>query len=306
MADNEIILECPICGQNHNSPKLYVNIEKGLFNCFRCNFSGPIKNLHKYPSVMSKLQDILDSSSMIKLNASKPLDISSFDLLDALNPVREISYSDPHFHYLLNRGWTEEVISIYRPMVSTNIKYKDRIILPIFDDFGKDLIYFTARSILSDSSLKYINAKVSKSNIIFKSKLQENRLYPTIGVICEGIFDSCLIPNAIGLLGKSLSKENEANILSFLQGKSKIYVCLDKGAETNIEKICQKLYTWAPNKLIYFINTEAYGEKDLGDLSKEMSPHQLLQFIIVNSIQYKSETLTSGLKTRLNLLNQCR
>ena len=33
------IYRCPVCERNSGSGHLYVNYQKGMFNCFKCNFS---------------------------------------------------------------------------------------------------------------------------------------------------------------------------------------------------------------------------------------------------------------------------
>lgn len=296
----EHILECPHCPRGKDN-KLYVNVDQGVFHCFRCEFKGPIKKLYRYPNIISKLEDLLDLAETARLRMEKPLELSSFELLKSLNPVREVLYGDPHYTYLIDRGWTDALISSYRPLVSANSLYADRVILPIFDASDK-LVYFTGRSILSGVKQKYINASVPKSNIVFLSKLVENSLYPKIGVICEGFFDGFKIPNALALLGKMLSHDNEHNVLGFLKNKTDIYVCLDKGAESEMVVICKKLHNWAPSKHIHFINTSAYGDQDLGDLSKTLSSHQLLSFIMGNSTEYVPPTLSSSIKNRFLLV----
>ena len=297
---SEHILECPECPSGKDN-KLYVNVELGLFNCFRCGFKGPIKKLYRYPSLISKLQDLLDLAEINKLRSLKPLEVSTFSLLESLNTVREVLYTDLQYSYLLQRGWTDDIIAIYRPLISTNPLYSDRVILPIFND-KDELIYFTGRSMNSTAKQKYSNASVPKSDIVFLSKLPENALYKNTGVICEGYFDGYKIPNALALLGKTLSHNNEHNVLQFLKNKTEIYVCLDKGAEKEITDICHKLHTWAPSKQIYYIDTVAYGKDDLGDLSKRSSPHQLLSFIKQNSKLYVPPTLSSNLKNRFALI----
>lgn len=299
MSDNEIILKCPICEKN-DSPKLYVNVELGLMNCFRCGFKGSIKKLYKYPHIIEILKDKISLSEMSRLNKFKPLEQSSYSIFNELNPVREIIYTDPQFDYLVNRGWTDDMIFTYRPMLSLNNKFKDRVIIPIIDN--EEIVYFTARDLSNNSKQKYLNAEVSRKNIIFKSKLDENMLFPEDCFFCEGIFDAAKLPNSIALLGKTISKENEQNILEFLRGKKRIYICLDYGAESCMNVIAKKLSSWCLHKELYIINTLSYDGKDLGKLAETNNSIGLVNFIKLNSKPYNSPTLTDNFKNKFNLV----
>ena len=240
-------------------------------------------------------------SEFTKLKSFKPLDIKNIDILEDLNPVREISYKDIQYSYLMSRGWSDELVFIYKPLVSLNPAYLDRVILPVIKE--DKVIYWTARSIKSDSSMKYKNPSIARKDIIFESKLSENKFFPEKLVICEGIFDACSIPNAIALFGKTITKENEANILQKAVGKSEIYVALDYGAETWIQTICSNLYNWMPTKEIYYVNTANYKEKDLGDLSEELNAFDLMAWIQSNSIRYVPQSAMDTIKGKLKLYN---
>ena len=296
----EIILHCPHCPAD-KSAKLYINIENSVFNCFRCEFKGSIKKLHKYPELMAKLEDQLSLAETNKLRSFKPVDIKSHNILNDLNPVREIVYTDPQYAYLVGRGWTDEMVQAYRPLVSRSPKYLDRVILPIFDNEEK-LIYYTARSIDPETTARYRNAEISRKDILFESKIPEAMLFPDLGFILEGIFDAAKIPNAVALLGKSLSKENESHLIQFFKKRASIYICLDAGTGPIMETLCSTLHSWFPNKAIYYIKEEAYQNQDLGKLSETLSSVQLVNWIKTNSILYVQPTLSSKLKTRFTLI----
>lgn len=290
-------LTCPCCPKGKSS-KLYINVELGVFNCFRCNFQGSIKKLYKYPELIAKLDDQLSLAESSKLKHFKPLDLTAYDILSDLNPVREIYYTDPQYAYLIKRGWTEEMINTYRPLVSDNSKYAHRVILPIFDA-NDDMVYFTARSIDPETTTRYKNAEIPRSGILFVSKLNDAVLFPDIGIITEGFFDGAKLPNCVSLLGKVVSKENETNLINIFKQRSSIYVCLDAGTESNMFNICSKLHSWFPNKAIYYISEAAYNGKDLGNLSETMTSVQLVAFIKNNSIKYTQPTISSTLKRQI-------
>ena len=296
----EVILICPHCSDS-KSPKLYVNVDAGVFNCFRCGFKGKLKHLYKYPALLSTLEDKLSLSEYNKLKAVKPLEISNAAALADMNPVRNILYNDPHYAYLINRGWTDSLITLYNPLISLNPKYKDRVILPVIRE--EKIVYFTARSITSSEGMKYKNPAVMRSDILFESRLPENSLYMDDLVICEGYFDAFKIPNALGLLGKTVTAENELRIVEHMAGKQNIYVCLDSGAEKEISTICEKLLSWMPSKKVYAIDTSKYNGNDLGKMAEGLSSFELLAWIKKNSSLYCKPSLSSQLRNRLMLTN---
>ena len=292
----EIILHCPKC-EAHDTPKLYINLEKQVFNCFRCNWHGKIRELYKFPKLVSSLENQLSLAEFAKLKSFKPLDCSNLDVMEDLNPVRELFYEDPQYTYLLNRGWTDDLISLYKPLLSLNPKYKDRVIIPVVKN--DKIIYWTARSIIANPVLKYKNPSMPRNNIIFEASIPENRFFLDTLVICEGIFDAFKIPQAISLFGKTITTENELNIIKKASNKDYIFVALDEGAENCMENICKKLYSWFPNKKIRFIDTTKYQNEDLGKMSERLTPFELLHWIQDNSKLYVPESLTSSLKAKL-------
>lgn len=297
----ELILQCPHCPKD-KPPKLYINVDKGVFNCFRCgDFHGKLWKLKEYPEIFAILEDKLSLAEITQITSfHKPMEESSFAVLDELNPVREVLATDAQYAYLLSRGFTEGLISIYAPLVSLNPKHINRVVIPIYDS-DNNLIYFSSRDITNLSHHKYANPEVPKAGIVFESQVPEALLYADSAVICEGVFDAFKIPNAIALLGKSLSQKTEKVILNKLQHKKKIYICLDVNAEDCISELARKFTTFFPNKEIYCINTAAYGNLDLGDMSKTLTPHQLFSFIKANSSLFTTQSLTDKIKDRFSL-----
>lgn len=301
----EIVLHCPKCPTD-KTPKLYINPELGVFNCFRCGFHGKISWLYKYPDIISKIEDQVSLAEFSKLQQFRPLDVYNIDVIESLKPYREIKETDPQYLYLMSRGWTEDLINIYRPFISSADDYKDRVIIPIIEN--DTVVYFTARSILQDTFQKYKNPDtISRKNIIFSSKTPESVLFSKDFIILEGIFDAFKVPSSIALLGKTLSKENEMRLLNMMSDKQNIYICLDYGAEASIDLLCKKVYSWFPSKSIYKINTASYitekyptdNPMDLGILAKTHTPLELLSWIKANSVRYEPLSLLDILHSKV-------
>ena len=297
---SEVIVKCPHCPPN-KSPKLYINADKGVFQCFRCsNFHGTLGYLlSEFPEYSDLIENkvALAATSRYRAFLRKT---SRYDILDYLNPVRHILPSDPHWDYLLARGWTEEMIFSYQPMLSVNSGYTDRVVLPVFDSAG-DMIYYVARALSGAGGDKYKNAPVPKINAVFSSKLPENAVYSDIVVLCEGIFDAAKIPSAHALLGKVITAAQEPAVFSICKPAKSIYVALDAGAEQPMDVIADRLSSWFPTKKIYTLDTSAYNGRDLGNLAETSSSFDLISFVLANSVIWKPTTSLSGsVKSKLS------
>ena len=277
MVDTEKIFKCPLCPM-HKEPKLYVNIDKGVFNCFHCNFAGPISKLAKYPAIYSQIED-RESLAVFKRLAYKELKKKVFgsDLMKALKPFREIEESDDEYAYLISRGFDEDIIDCYDVFVSDNSRYQDRVFITINNDDGEP-VFYTGRSILQGITPKYLNSMVDK-DFVFKSKTPVDNFYTDNAYIGEGVFDMYKLPGGIALLGKTLAKDQHKSLFAALRSKKNIYTCLDPGTKRETMALVKELDSWFPSKSIYVLNWAENADIDLGDLSQKMSRIDLMSYV---------------------------
>ena len=274
---DEQLFTCPRC-ERGKEPKLYVNSEKGLFNCFRCGFAGPISRLRNYPEIYSQVEDRDSLSTFSRLHEAKvKAHQLNAELLRPLKPFRDILEEDAEFDYLLSRGWDGDIISCYNVLVSDNDKYINRVFITVEDD-KNDTVFFTGRSIDKDTMPKYMNS-VAKKDFVFKAKTPVDEFYTDNAYICEGIFDAFKLPGGIALLGKTLTKAQHTSLFSALRSKKNIYICLDPGTQRETKAIAKELDSWFPNKNIYTIDWGTETNIDLGDLSSKMSRTDLMSFV---------------------------
>lgn len=287
----ELSIPCPYCPA-HKESKLFVNIEKGVFNCFRCGYSGKIDKLSRqHPNLFSKIEDNISVSAFnrLKMYATVRPDAElDSSVLSELKTVRKIDESDPHYEYLLGRGWTEEIISLYAPLKTQTEKYKDRVIIPVVDDNNK-VVYFTARDITGLSKMKYTNPAKDK-DFIFKSKTPVDTVYTEDAFICEGIFDGFKLPGGCSLLGKTLNKTQHSPLYKFLKSRKNVYICFDPGTEKYAERLAVEIDSWFVDKNIFIMDWVSDSEEnstDLGDISKTLTYNQLMRFVKANSHEAK-------------------
>jgi len=279
----EIELVCPYCPSDATN-KLYANIELGVFHCYRCEFSGKIDSLkYNHPVLYSELEDLSALPLYAKVNAYNKEPEFDSTVKDDLKGSTSITELDREYYYLLERGWTDASIHLYRPLKSSNTIYKDRAIIPVVDR-KNTVIYYTARDISNKAKQKYINP-ASDKNFIFYSKTPLDSVYSDIAFIGEGVFDMFKIPGGCALLGKTLNKKQHNVLYEFLKPRKSIYICLDPGTRKDADALAIEIDSWFSDKEIHIMKwvDSKTSKLDLGDLSKTYTERQLIRFIQDNS-----------------------
>ena len=196
---NEILFFCPDC--NHHKLKLSVNIDKNAFKCWVCDYRGRnirrlirrcgnYTQLNKWDEITNridynKFEDIFNEKE--EKEPLQKLDMpEGFHSLCAKNKSYAAMRS---YKYLINRGLTDMDILRWKIGYCSKGEYKNRIVVPSFDDDG-DINYFVARSYTGDS-YKYKNPKASK-NIVFNELFVD---WDSDLVLVEGVFDAIKKPS---------------------------------------------------------------------------------------------------------------
>jgi transcription elongation factor Elf1 len=276
MMTEEKIFQCPVC--KHHNHKLYVNVDKGVMNCFHCGFAGPISKLKNYPAIYSQVEDRESLAVFNKLKQDRVREYKqNSELLKELRPFREIEVEDPQFDYLLSRGWDQDIIDCYDVLVSDNEHYSDRVFITVNDDMD-NTVFYTGRTILKGVLPKYLNS-VAKKDFVFKAVTPVDEFYPENAYICEGIFDAFKLPGGVALLGKTLGKDQHASMFAALRSKKRIYICLDPGTDRETKTLAKELDSWFPNKEIYTIQWGTETDIDVGDLSSRMSRTDVMSYV---------------------------
>jgi|TARA_R110000868_G_scaffold103107_3_gene283989 hypothetical protein len=273
---------------DHYKPKLEINIRinskaDNPWHCWISDERGKtIKSLFKKLRVSKQSWD--DYNSIFnKLNRySSEYDVSDVveqvQLPKEFHPLYESSNSTKRkhaLHYLLNRGFRVEDIVKYNIGYCEEGEYRDKVIIPSYDERGK-LNFFVGRSFYQ-TQYKHKNPKVSKDIIGFDLLVN----WDTPIILCEGVFDAIAIRrNAIPLFGKSIQSELEKKIIG--NSVKKLYICLDSDALKNALGLAKKFMSYGiqthlvdlgdddPSELGYKkINEKIYGTPPL-DLRKLM------------------------------------
>ena len=268
--DAQLLFHCPKC--DHHKKKLSINLEKGYFKCWVCDWSG--RNLYR---IVRRHGDYNQKQHWKRL--TQQIEITNFaEILFGENPVIEKKQKIelPHsfvslvnrnlpntasaaINYLENRGVKKGDIFKWKIGYCSSGEYASRIVIPSFD-LGGDINYFIGRTYSGDW-LRYTNPKISK-DIIF------NHLYLDFDeplTLVEGVFDAIKAgENSVPLLGSTLT-ENSSLFMEIVKNDTPIYLALDSDADKKTNKLI-KLFLKYDIEL-YNIDIDPYS--DVGEMTSE-------------------------------------
>lgn len=186
--ETEWVGKCPRCLKPDH---LGVNFKRGIFGCFRCNWSGHISKLE------SKFTLIKGKEIILTGNTPPPKKDFNTQPLDP-----------DHYAYVKERGITDDEIYAWKLCQSDELPF--RVIFP-----WPNWEYYAARSILANMEPKYRHPKEKKSDKLFGLW----RINPSLAVvIVEGPIDAIKTNNSVAVLGHHISDE-QAEMLNVFPKK---------------------------------------------------------------------------------------
>ncbi len=266
---NEHYFQCPSC--NHRKYKFAVNLDKNAFHCWVCDYRGrsirrlirrfgSYIQLQKWDAIsdrtdIERFADLFmepsDQEHKVKLELPK-----EFTSLCATKIPATGTYA---LNYLTKRGVTQADILKWKIGYCFAGEYKNRIIIPSFDEDG-DCNYFIARSYSGDS-YKYKNPRASKDIVFNELFIDWNKDL----VLVEGVFDALVAGNAVPILGSTLRSGSEL-LRKIVWNDTPIYVALDPDAATKERRIIKMLLEYD----IELYKIDVSGYEDVGSMSKEV------------------------------------
>jgi len=259
----EFMVPCPFCGTDKN--KCAINPDKGVFQCWVCGERGPTsKMLYHLKDIGSiKMRDVdavlVGKNKSPTLSDLKPVVEVVEQAQDHLwGPQRPCVFPtgvhplyvehaiwsnklarrmfERAFEYLERRGVDKKDILRFRLHFCYDLgsPYHGHIFIPCLGKFGRDLTFWTTRSIMADPETKSFHSSKKYTRFSAKtSMMNEHLVVDTTIALCEGPFDAFSIMKEVGipaipLLGKNLHRYHR----SVLKEKNldMIYVCLDADA----------------------------------------------------------------------------
>ena len=270
---DELLFSCPKC--DHHKRKLSVNVDKDVFKCWICEYSGT--NIGR---LIRRYADFTQKARWQQITGQ--LEISQFDeIIASLFPDEEedtpITVKLPNEflslankgrtllstkarNYLIRRGITEEDILFWKIGYCHGGEYGGRIVIPSFNDDG-DCNFFIARTYRNDWR-KYMNPPTAKSKIIF------NELYIDWNedlVLTEGVFDAIVAgKNSVPILGSSLREQSKL-FKSIITNDTPVFVALDQDAQEKAADLIQNLIKYGAE--VYKVEVTPYN--DVGEMPKK-------------------------------------
>jgi DNA primase len=258
--------KCPFC--THHKNKLEINCitnvkSENPWHCWVCEAKGKtirslLKNMKAPSNKIAELNMIIAPGKEYKqistiLELPKEFislsNITNLDRVTMLEAKRAIKF-------LKKRGLEHDDIVKYNIGFCYEGPYKDRVIIPSYDESGT-VNYFIARTFI-DGPTKYKNPPIDAKSAI-GWELYINWDAPII--LVEGMFDALTIKrNVIPLFGKIIHEKLMKKLVA--STVDRIYIALDPDAIKNALKYCEELMAYG--KEIYLVELDGKDANEIG------------------------------------------
>jgi DNA primase len=264
-----VSVRCPECAKDSGKKKLVIRIDDDRYHCWVCDIKG--RNLSFLirkvaPHLLSEYEKISrhagrrENTDTEEELAEKIEIPKGFSLLVSCLNSREPDIRDT-IRYIDRRGLSIRDMWYFRMGTCSFGRYRRRVILPSFDNEG-NLNYYAARSIDTDIKMKYLNARVPKTEIIFN---EMNIDWSEELTLVEGPFDLTKCDdNATCLLGSHLPERSKL-FSQIIRYRTPIILALDSDAKKKSHDIARLLSSYDVN--VRMIHLE--GPEDVGAMSRE-------------------------------------
>ena len=282
---SEILFHCPKC--NHHKSKLSVNIVKNVFKCWICDYRGrsirrlirsfgSYTQLQKWDQIfgredLERFDDLFAERGVERNDQTVDLPEEFVSLCHSNVPKTGIYARN----YLKSRGITDEQIVKWKIGYCFSGEYRNRIIVPSFNDDG-NVSYFVARSYSGDT-YKYKNPRASK-NIVF------NELYVNWNedlILVEGVFDAINAGNSVPILGSTLRTDSSL-IKKIVFNDTPVYIALDPDAAEKERKVIKTLLKYDVE--LYKIDVSGY--EDVGSMPKDVFENRKQNAVFIDRDNY--------------------
>jgi DNA primase len=278
----EHLFHCPKCA--HHKLKLSINVDKGAFKCWVCDYSGT-----KISSLLLQFAPSYYASWRL---LEGEIDLEKYDSIfaDKIEPAPQIIDLPENFqtltgkktrakrgplNYLYSRDFTDADILTWKIGFCDFGEYQNRIIVPSFDNRG-NLNFFIARS-YTDDWMKYKNPQASK-DIIFNDL---NIDWDSDIILVEGVFDAMKCQNAIPLLGSTL-REASKLFQKICEKKPNVYLALDEDAKEKEFAIAKRLREYG----IRMMSIKIAPYTDVGEMPQGTVEQRKQNAAIVSDLDY--------------------
>jgi DNA primase len=246
----QYICDCPFCGKEKH---FYISKSTQLWDCKKCGENGNVYKLLKFLDKTFLLagRTIEDKSEIISIRGQKQADLAPEEVKVDKLPVLKlpvgfrVSVDD---EYLLNRRLSKEEIKYYKIGGTALLrKYKDYVIMPVYDDgeirgwVGR---YRGAK--VPDGVPRYKNSPGTNFSKLLYGYDEIIKGKTEIVILVEGIFDKIAVDRYLKLrwqdeikcvctFGKKISGEQVAKLVEKQVGR--LVLLYDFDAISDIKRI---------------------------------------------------------------------
>lgn len=201
-SDGSVVFNCYNCNTkikfDPNEHRIFYWKFKKLFNDF-----GIPKNEWKsfeFEMFVDKKQQHIEEK---KIKSIIPKNISIPDGFVALKhmPLTDI-WARIAYAYLKSRSIDADNNLFF--LSKKKDKWAKRLIIPMFKDKGKYLMFYTGRDLTDKAKKKYENPMVDRNNVIFNFDFLFEFTDKPIFIV-EGVMDALSIPDCVALLGNEIT-----------------------------------------------------------------------------------------------------
>lgn len=249
-SNGQYVTHCPNCrslGKRCNDYKLSISLEKNVYHCYRCGWSGRADQLLKgYVDSGALLRYKLDNIDGITKKKYKggAGTLIQTELIDFDNITIPIDRSFINaVEYLKDRHITFDEIDRYNIRIGVG-RYKGRIVVPTFDT-NNNVVYCVARDYVSENpEAKYINPQGSHKSFAVWN-IQEVKQRGKV-VITEGVFSGIAANRntpddvtAVSVFGKVLS-DSQAKLLA---SKNPVEISMSFDGDVSSDEVMENYKT---------------------------------------------------------------
>lgn len=263
---DEFVSNCVFC--KHHKKKLSINLVDDKWHCWVCGKKGQsLVPLIRLIGETSELKEYFEESQKVSLllDNKKEAEKKAYDIPKLPNEFKSLSntskspYYSSFVNYVKDRGFTFDDILLWKLGYCDEGEYKNRIIIPSFDEYG-DLNFCVGRAIYN-SRLKYKHGEFDK-DIIFNDYMID---WSKSIILTEGPFDAMKAgQNAIPLQGCNISKNSKLFKKIIMKGVD-VYFALDADAFEKQLQIIEKFYFYGINS--FYVSL--HGKKDVGEMTRD-------------------------------------
>jgi DNA primase len=283
---DESLFSCPNC--SHHKKKLSININKNVFKCWVCDWSG--KNIYRIIRIYGTTDHRYEWKSFTRQveieNFSDKLFEKPAEKEEKTTelPAEFISLANKNlsstalrpFNYLKSRGLTKNDVIKWKIGYCCDGEYAGRIIVPSFNING-DVNYFISRS-YDNNWKKYSNPNISK-DIIFNHPYID---FDEDLILVEGVFDAIKSgDNSIPLLGSTLNDRSKL-FYEIVKNDTPVYLALDPDASKKTNKLVNLFLRYDIET--HVVSVSPFG--DVGEMSSEQFKERKLSAVLLNSNNY--------------------